>query len=136
MLHSRPKYEYLPRNERIVTLVDIEDDLSFEQVNRDWPVRMMGRHGSASRKRYESQAQRTLFHERSSAPSVPDQQILIDYLLIVLQMMDQHVTFDGTAQRRHVAPHFSVNPAYDSSPPTSRAGGESRCVSCLSAPRM
>jgi hypothetical protein len=111
MLHTRPENEYLPRNERIITLANIKNDLAFEQVNRDWPVGMMGRHGSASRKRYQSQAQRTLFHQRSRAPSVPDQQILIDHLLIALQMMDQHVTFDCTVQRRHVAPHFPVNPA-------------------------
>jgi hypothetical protein len=103
MSHTRCKYKYLAGNERIFTFLDIEDDLSVEQVDRDRSFRSMRWHTTASCERDQGQAQRPVLDERSRAPAVAGQQSRVDHLLIALQVTDLDVPVDRTMQRRHVS---------------------------------
>ena len=101
VLHARCEDEDLTRNERILTLVDIEYDVALEQVNGNWPFRAVRRHAAARGEGNQGQAQRPVLDQRSRAPACAGEQTRIDHLLIALQMADEDVPFDGAIQRRH-----------------------------------
>ena len=103
--HAGLEDEHVAWRERILAVPDVESRVAFEQLNRDRSVRLVWRQRSVSRDRHHRQSKRSILHERSRSPPVARQQVLIDELLVALQMMDEDVTFDWAAQRRHVTLH-------------------------------
>jgi hypothetical protein len=101
MRHPPAENEHVPWHESIFALLDVEHDLSLEQVNGHWPVCVMRWQRAPCGKRDQRQTQGPVLHERSRTPPARPQQILVYRLSIVRQMMDQDVSIDRTSQRRH-----------------------------------
>ena len=94
MLDTRSENQDIARLERILAIQRGKHDLALEEMDREWPGRVVRRKISAGGDSHHSQPQRAFLDQRSRRPTVFGQNLLVDHPFVVGQVIDQYIAFD------------------------------------------
>ena len=71
---------------------------ALEHVDGDRTFGAVRGQVAAGADRHQREAKRSLLHQRARAAAMLGKQRLIDHPLVLLQVLDEHVAFDGPLQ--------------------------------------